>query len=110
MSWPSSPKKKERLFCALMYQDTCQKKKRKQISSMRKEGTSAKQARRQQNKRGNQSNDLLGKSWPCDSKGIRAIFAHEYVIFYRRENYLIEGKPSLINRALITLILFIQKF
>ena len=28
---------KESLFCALMYEDTCQKKKRKQISSMRKE-------------------------------------------------------------------------
>ena len=30
--------------------------------------------------------------------------AHEYVIFYRRGNYLIEGKGSPINRSLILLI------
>ena len=33
--------------------------------------------------------------------------AHEYVIFYRRGNYLIEGKTSPINRSLILLIFLI---
>ena len=42
------------------------------------------EAREKQNKRGNKSKDLLGKSWPCDSKGIKGNFAHEYVILYKR--------------------------
>ena len=33
---------------------------------------------------------------------------HEYVIFYRRGNYLIEGETSPINRGLILLISFIK--
>ena len=33
--------------------------------------------------------------------------AHEYVIFYRRGNYLIEGETSPINRSLILLIFLI---
>ena len=33
--------------------------------------------------------------------------AHEYVIFYRRGNYLIEGKTSPINRSLSLLIFLI---
>ena len=36
--------------------------------------------------------------------------AHEYVIFYRRGKYLIEGETSPINRSLILHICFIQSF
>ena len=40
-------------------------------------------------------------------KGKKRKLAHEYVIFYRRGNYLIEGKTSPINRSLILLIFLI---
>jgi hypothetical protein len=35
-------------------------------------------------------------------KGKKRKLAHEYVIFYRRGNYLIEGETSPINRSLIS--------
>ena len=35
-------------------------------------------------------------------KGKKEEIAHEYVIFYRRGNYLIEGETSPINRSLIS--------
>ena len=35
---------------------------------------------------------------------MRAIFAQEYAIFYRRGNYLVEGNSSPINRALILIV------
>ena len=71
-------------FCALMYEDTCQKKKRKQISSMRKGNgrpTKREQAKDERNPRSHE-----GPYWLCDLDRKRAIFAHEYVIFYSRGN------------------------
>ena len=45
-------------------------------------------------------------------KGMRnkGYFAHEYVIFYRRGNYLIEGETSPINRSHIPHFSFMQSF
>ena len=45
-----------------------------------------------------------------NEEGKIANFAHEYVIFYRRGNYLIEGNPSPINRALILIIFSFKSF
>ena len=61
-------------------------------------------------KRGNKSRLLEALTWPCDSHEEKRKLAHEYVIFYRRGNYLIEGKSSPINRGLILHISFIPKF
>ena len=75
-----------------MYEDTCQKKKMKQISYTRNgDGRPTKEGTKEETcPRASRSSP-----WPCDLRGIRAIFAHEYVIFYRRGNYLIEGNPLL---------------
>ena len=43
-----------------------------------------------------------------NERGKEGYFAHEYVIFYRRGNYLVEGNPSPINIGLILHISFIQ--
>ena len=57
-----------------------------------------------ENKRGNKSKGLHDMPWTSKEKIGNSIFAHEYVIFYKRGNYLHEGKPSPINRGLILIV------
>ena len=98
---------KESLFCALMYEDTCQKKKRKQIPSKRKGnfGQGIREAKEETNPRLLEA--LFGRP---NERGKEEYFAHEYVIFYRRGNYLIEGETSPINRSLISSHFISSKF
>ena len=85
------------------------KRKRGNKSPLREIGNSAKRVKgKARNKKGNKSKPSRRMPWPCDISGKEAIFSHEYVIFYRRGNYLIEGETSPINRSIILHISFIQ--
>ena len=86
-----------------MYQDTCQKKKSKQISSKKQEGNRPRESKARQGTEKETNPSLLeGCNGRPNGVGNKGYFAHEYVIFYRRGNYLIEGETSPINRSLIS--------
>ena len=87
-----------------MYLDTCQKKKRKQICMRMHKDNRPTQVKRQKTKQIKACRNLALAVCLIKEKGK---LAHEYVISYRRGNYLIEGKTSPINRSLILLIFLI---
>ena len=85
-----------------MYLDTCQKKRGNKfpIEGNRNFGqVSQRQGKEQKRKQ------IQGLMKPTLAECIieeKRKLAHEYVIFYRRGNYLIEGETSPINRSLIS--------
>ena len=102
------PRDRENILCINVSRYLPKEKEETNFPCMHK-GTSAKRDKgKARNKKWNKSKPSRRLPWPCDSWGNNAIFAHEYVIFYRRRNYIIEGETSPINRSLIPHISFIQ--